>query len=346
MRGQSLFSPAPKDLPGAIFNLPNLSIKARATYRDQAGDNILALWVFDHDAASGTIALDDTPYFSTYTLHLTRPAIGSEADLNGLLSSVLYWDKRPLLLGPMTMAHSIINGSLRVSYMRLASEFEANNLILFFAATEADGWYATLKIGKGLISSFYPNSEFLPERFPSLEELMKDWPDSRVWSEIRNPSYSGYATAASEFRDRILTAELARRGLTTPQIIDLLRISTPYGFAKRAQVTAGTLSRVNRGWIDLYFKEALQMYESIGAKDAAIAVAGMARLHCSPANEASAMDMIDAVNVGSAAAHYLIACSNSIAGLDAVKAKSAAGELWRPDQSGIADMERRIRGRR
>ena len=322
----------------AIFNLPSLSLKGKATYQDDGGDNLVALWSFESDAAAGTIALEDTPYFSNYALQLRRPTVSSEADLDSLLGSLLNWDG-PLRLSTMNMQHEQIAGSLRVSYCSLRSSFEPKDLILLVAAMQSDGWYATLEIGKGMVSRFYPNKEFIPERFPPLEQIITGWPDARLWDGIRNPR-KGWPTNAHALRDRVLITELARRGLTTPQIIDLLRIDAPYGYADRAVVTDGTLEALRPGWVELYFKDALEMYETEHAKDAAIVVAGMAATHCSPKTEAAAIEMVDARYAGPAAVRYLIECSNSAKALSAVKGRIAAGEQL--DLTGLPDMEKRV----
>jgi len=84
------------------------------------------------------------------------------------------------------------------------------------------------------------------------------------------------------------------------------------------------------------------MYDAEGASDAAVVVALTAAHHCSAGTEAVANGMLDARNVGRAAASYLMECSNSTEALASVKRMFAAGQLRDADKFSIERMESRV----
>ncbi len=68
------------------------------------------------------------------------------------------------------------------------------------------------------------------------------------------------------------------------EIVELLSISTPDGYASRAGVTAGTLETLRPGWVGVYFKDAMNTYKANAGSRAAEIVAGTAADHCSEEN--------------------------------------------------------------
>jgi hypothetical protein len=331
-----------QDSTEALFSPKEFLLKAKTTYRDSEGDNLAALWSFASDSFSGSIALEDTPFYSTFAIQLRSPTVASRDDVAFVLSSILKWNERPLLLQNLELLHEMAGSSLCVYAYRLSSEYEANNLVRLVGITHTDAWYVTFEVGKGVLSGFYPYGKFIPERFPPLAELVTRWPSERLWNEIRRPLTDNHVSQYSELRDSVVTEEIARRGLTVEKVVELLRIGNPHGFVSRARITAGVLERVRPGWIDLYFKEALDMYEVQGSPDAARVIIGIAARHCSAEKEEVANNMLDARNVGPDVAHYLIKCSNSPKALERVRSMFEAGQLREYDKFGVEQMENRI----
>jgi len=328
----------------AEFNLPTLRLERKITHRDDGGDNLLALWSFEGKGMAGSIILDDTPYFSNYVAHIASPRLRSKEEIQDFVD-VLFGQEAPLRgLGPTKASVAISGISVRVAAHRSDSALANNFEFRLLGQTHEDGWYASIFFGKGLIQKCYSDPPFIPERFPSLIELVKTWSVSRLWSETANPFQSPLARQNSNQRERIIIAELGRRGLTTDEIMRLLQPDSPRGLDERNLVVTSALEGVRPGWVNDYLHAALEMYQSIGSKAnlAATHLFGIAALHCSDKAESIAMQVLRDPAIGGGATGYLLRCSNSLGALAALKKMAEAGELQDSSKLAIPAMERRI----
>src|SRR5262245_2582349 len=84
-------------------------------------------------------------------------------------------------------------------------------------------WFVTIVVGKAYTRQYYPVPPFIPERFPPITELVKSWSSDQIRSELAK----GSRTPLRSDREKIILTELAKRGMSTDLIVDLLREAAP-----------------------------------------------------------------------------------------------------------------------
>ena len=107
----------------------------------------------------------------------------------------------------------------------------------------------------------------MPERFPPLAELVKTWTTSRIRADVGNEVGASAYNSSSDPRDRVLITELARRGLTTEEIVDLLGSAPPGRLPSRVgTVIAALRAAGNTVPLSSFIGPALERYRQIGPK--------------------------------------------------------------------------------
>jgi hypothetical protein len=83
--------------------------------------------------------------------------------------------------------------------------------------------YLLLSVGKLTFKPMYPDDGiYVPERFPRLRDLVPSWTKQRLLSEVGRFWDSGTAMAKNNQRDRILIAEIVKRGVSDEDLTRLL----------------------------------------------------------------------------------------------------------------------------
>ena len=315
----------------SIFAVPSLRFQRAVTQSipsgRQRGDVLIAEWNFQEAFGKGAIVLTDTPYYSNYEVRLSDCKIGSQADLTTFLGAVLRPGKgpvdpstRPTPPGGMTVylpldssAITLFRGSRpSISPYLFIADFTFSGLL------ENEEWFIDFGIGKAGTSSFYPVPLYIPERFPPLGDLIKPWSFRQIRSSVGEPvkPWEGGADFTDR-RDRILIAELARRVLSQDQVIDLLRDVEPTanGYASRLGAVSGGFQDAGKEPFEqLFFKPALELYESIGYlanQSVQMMFSQAANLGCSADYETEAIEALRKGTFPEGGFAYLGRCSTS-----------------------------------
>lgn len=325
----------------SIFSVPSLQFQRAATQHvlsgPQRGDVLLVEYTVQGPFGKGSVILDDTPYYSHYYFRLDGSNIASPAALTTFLDALLGWHPPapppaqssgapapartgiislpfPEVLVPVNFpATPAFSGSrFSTSQHHFVADFE------FVGLQVKTEWYLDFGVGKGAASKPV-GVPWIPERFPPLSDLIKSWSFDQVRHEIGTEVKPFADVPAFTYgRDRLLIAELAKRGLSQDQVVDLLTDvdKTPEGYRQRLEsVVSGFQAAGSGTFAALYFAPALQAYESIGpAADPSVAsLFGQAvlRLGCPASVEAQAIDVLQKGVFFQGPLAYLSRCSAS-----------------------------------
>jgi hypothetical protein len=332
--GQSLLT-ASEQFTKAVFHLPSLSFKRAITYKDEQGDSFTAEWGFEESFLKGSVIMADHPSISYYHFRLPGFRIAAGEDVERLISALVVYNKPPVDVRPERSRFKVTGSPGALTsfswgfdpYIPSANPYLRHFFIL--GVSDADSWYVTVGVGKGLTSKYYPVKPFIPERFPPVNELARSWSSEQIRAELRK------WLKEDEFghRQAILLDELVSRGITTEQILDLLGDVPPSreDLYHRLVRLIGALRRNGQGSaLRAFFEPALRMYEQKGrpASFAIEALFSSAVRMCSPAFEQQALRVLREGAFLGGPIHYLSACSVSQEAIEAIQA--APEVLGRP----------------
>ena len=330
-----------------LFNFQSLQLQRAVAYRDTRGDIVLAEWHVSEPFASGTVLVEDTPFVSEYLLRLTNCNIATRDDLTAFLSRLLVWGQPPAKLRFLQV--NLPPGAARVEAFG-GVQLGACSPLLYFCSYQLTGeaaggeWLLRLQVGKDTLSSEYPVSPRIPERFPPLAELVKGWDGARIRSELGKPfTHAPYGDVSGN-RNRFLVAELARRGLSVRDIVELLESASPSVLAARAHfVVAGLKDAGDPVPLSGYIEPAMKLYRRLGPR-AGVAVRTLfanASKACAPVFEEQALDLLKEGILVEGPLGYLRMCASSQESLVAVDSAVV------PQQHHFLkeDVSRAIRGR-
>jgi hypothetical protein len=212
-------------------NEGNEALVAQWEPGESAGDGLRAVWLWD------------TPEYSWYVIQCDPARFASSNATQGFLDGLLRWQS---ILPAYT--------SLRVQYSPASSP---RFLVAFPALTFAErgleyslhgvwhnsGPYLLIRAGKGLFSTLYPEGGiYVPERFPPLKELAKEWDKERILAETARTWQARGPSTYQRFRDSILISELANRGITGSDLERLLLAPNPPSWVAR-ELRTGSVMR-------------------------------------------------------------------------------------------------------
>jgi hypothetical protein len=192
-------------------------------------------------------------------------------------------------------------------------------------------WYLTAELGKALTTRYYPVRPFLKERFPPLTEMVNSWSFERIRKELLDP----YKEDQLGQRRGILLAEVARRGVSPEQFLELLQdIPSGYEYVRVGELLNALEQNGQGDALASLFEPALKFY---GRKrdrmtDSAIAILfTRASKKCTAAFEEHAMRILREGAFVFGPVFYLGACSNSREALQVVESLPASEqqERWR-----------------
>ena len=327
-------------LTHSIFEMPSLHRQKAAIDRisggDAWGDNLLVEYTFQEGFGEGLILLVDTPYESHYLLRVRGGRMSTQSDLTAFLRTALVWEKEPLTLRDPALAPqgAALGGALHGPALRIILPSDRVDIIHFIGdvamprspyshvadiliegALQSDGWYLSLVVGKSLTGRYFAAPPRIPERFPPLSDRVKSWSSPQIRAEVGrhvrpfndSPDFTGD-------RDRILIAELARRGLTDDDIINLL--GSPE-VAPEDRLLALILALDDAGATPLVkrvFTQALEIYRRLGPQgnDSVTRLfKAAANRHCEANVESQALDVLREGVFQRGPLSYLASCSTS-----------------------------------
>jgi hypothetical protein len=263
-----------------LFSVPSLDLRRAISYRDGSGDILLVEWNIEEPFGQGSVIVEDTPFVSAYALCLRDCRVSTQEELKALLSALLAdgWMRGvPIHVSPGAVIQGFA-GKTMTSSVDLLHDLE----LVGYAS--ADAWYLTLQVGKSHSRADYPVPPFVPERFPPLAELIETWTASQIRIEVGRQAGPTPDFQLPEPRDRVLITELARRGLTTEEIVDLLGSAPPGRLRSRVGTVIAALHAAgNTVPLSSYIGPAIERYRQIGPKaDLAVeALFNFAKAGCS-----------------------------------------------------------------
>jgi len=363
-------------LTQSVFAMPSLHRQKAAIERVSGGgswgDNLLVEYTFQESFGEGLVLLVDTPYESSFLLRVKGVRMSTQPDLTAFLRKALVWEKEPLnLRDPASIPHgAALGGAPHGPALRIILPSDRTDIIHFIGgvstprsayshmadiliegALQSDGWYLSLVVGKSLTRGYFAAAPRIPERFPPLSDRVKSWSSAQIRAQVGRrvrpfndgPDFTGD-------RDRILIAELARRGLTDDDIIELLRgpeVSPEDRLLALifALDDAGATPLVRR-----VFTQALEIYERLGPQgDDSVTrlFKAAANKHCVANVESQALDVLRAGVFQEGPLAYLSQCSASSATVAVLGSmRLASPDLEAQREFAIQNIGRRIKARK
>jgi hypothetical protein len=342
---------AAQSYTSSVFAFPGLEIRRTATYtqrfsgKDECGansDTLMVEWAVNGNAGAGTLILADDPMVSTYTLRIPRAAIHSIDDLTAFLTGILVPEKPPLGLAVANMDFALPPppGIAAFMGMTFRSATPFINDVLIHGSVREGYCYLLVQIGKGLTRDIYPVPPFIPERFPPLADQVGSWSFDRIRSEVGKEG-------CSYERNLVLLTEVAKRGLSTEQFVDLLvnnAATDPHEMAIVAGTALRALPAVGRAAaLEGYIGPTLDAYDRMGprAGEAALELFRTARWTCSPAFEQIAVKHANGPFPAGPIV-YLEKCSTSRKTLEMLEGLSIPNGLDQLRTSAVRSISQRI----
>jgi len=356
----------------SVFNVPSLRFQRAATERipagAQRGDVLVAEWSFEEAFGSGVVVLTDTPYYSTYAFRLRDCHLSTQAEMTAFLGTALVFGKSgvfpspwPPVEGPNVggilpspwFAVTLPAGTPPITYFGgvrspspydWVADFEINGLF------EGEEWFLTFGVGKSYTQRVYPVRAYIPERFPPLGELAKSWSFAQIRGEIGRQvkPFEGVPDYMDR-RDTILIAELARRGLSEAQMVEILTDvpMAPDALNHRlGAVSEGVDASGTGPFATRFFMAAFKEYERIGpaASKSMTTLFGLASVpKCQIDVEALALDVLKKGVFQEGPVEYLESCSNSGETLAALRAMRLPTEwLERLREFAVRSIQNRV----
>ena len=335
----------------SVFTFSSLEVRKTATYaqrfwgKDECGtnsDSLMVEWAVNGQAGAGTLILADDMMLSTYTLRIPRAAIHSIDDLTTFLTGILVPAKPPLhlVLTNIDFAVPPPPGIAAFMGMTFWSASPFINDVLIHGSVREGYCYLLVQVGKGLTRDIYPVPPFIPERFPPLADQARDWSFDRIRSEV------GKEGCVDE-RDHVLLTELAKRGLSQEQFVDLLvntGTTDPQEIWMRAKTTTRALWEAGKGeLLERYMEPALEAYSRMGPTGEGFGAElfSAARARCSPVFEALAVKHVKGP-YPEGPLFYLDACSTSRDTLEVLEGLQLPSSLAESRAQTIRSIRQRI----
>ncbi|MEP7367969.1 MAG: hypothetical protein ABI972_32295 [Acidobacteriota bacterium] len=349
--GIGAYDPAAEDLRQAaerftktVFIVPSLRFQSAVTFRTDKGDQLLCRWSFDEPFGKGTLILDDTPELSNYHWRLSNASVARADGPKKLAAALLFMNQVPLRIEPDQTDYRIDGNPASPSGFSwgfsplIPSPYGFLDFELFGLASGAD-WYLTVNLGKAWTTNYYPVPPFVPERFPPITALMKEWSRERLRTELNRP----YPESPKSLqRITILLNEWASRGMTPEEIVELL------GDVVTMKVESGwwigqVLRAVEKSGkpvpITAYFGKALHRYEEIGkgSEESVGALFSRAGLRgCKLEDQAEAIRLLRDEVFIRGPLRYLGACSRSQQAFDLIERLQVNVRVKRDQEADIS----------
>lgn len=206
-------------------------------------------------------------------------------------------------------------------------------------------WYVRLRLGKSHTTGFYPVPPFVPERFPALTDLVKTWTGAQIRAELGKPVGPSKDDIVPGPRNVILMTELARRGLTTEEVVDLVLSARPAAATGWVgEVLTALRAAGNQTPVSSFIGPAMEMYRRIGSQaDRAVeALFDHAKRACAPASEQEAIKALREGAFVQGPRTYLAVCASSEEALAAVAASPDTKRNPRDKEGAIESIRQRI----
>jgi len=328
----------------ALFHLSDARLNRSATYRGADGDCLIASW--DFGAAANTLLVDDTPYESIYSVRLRGMRQVAADDLISFLWDLIVFRTAPLNLSPAEFSIDAGPVSSAVIYFIARtvhrSPYEGLRDVHISGSTDGRDWYISMTVPKVYAKSYYPEPLLIPERFPTLSELLMSWSFDHIWSEVGARGESRLAHMWATKRNSILIAELVRMGLSEPQFVSLLVSKDVIDLRTRlVEVWSGFSDAHAEGLYARYGAAALHRYAQIGAPAAESGEAYFIG-DCSPDFDSLAKATLNEKVYWTGSIVYLSRCSNSTDDLHMLEALAVPDRVSASRQIAVGQMRMRL----
>jgi hypothetical protein len=335
----------------AVFNVPSVKLEKAATRQGETGDVLVAKWSVREPYGTGSVVLRDTPFLSVYAFRFVKLGLTSEKDLTAFLSAFLIWNSAgPTYLHSLTVpvdARSSLIQSFKADWP-LTYSVDSGLREGIAGIAEGGDWFIALQLRKSRLGAFYGGRPYVPERFPPLSELAKSWSTPKIRGEIGKtvkPTSNDWYDFSDQ-RDRILIAELAKRGLSQDQTVELLRDVPQGSYDLRLSTVVNGFSDAGiHSFAKLYLSAALNVYKQVGppARKAVEDLFIVAGGQCSADFETQATATLQEGAFWEGPLHYLGKCSTSQQTIEAIeKITMPTQELDRMKESTVDQIRRNI----
>jgi hypothetical protein len=331
-----------------IFQLPSLHFQRAVSYRDRRGDCFVAEWAFG-PRNRWSVILADYPDRSVYHFRLSGYRIAVREDVGLLISELVIFRRPPVIVLPDRAELEVeesggtpVSFSWRYDPVQPIPRPKDQEVRITGVAAPGDYWYVAAEVGKALTAQYYPVKPLLKERFPPLIEMVNSWSFERIRKELLDP----YKEDRLGQRREILLAEVARRGISPEQFLELLQdIPSGYEYVRIGELL-NALERNGQGnALASLFEPALKFYERKRDRmaDSAIAILFVrASKKCSAAFEEHAMRILREGAFAFGPVHYLGACSSSPEALRVVEGLPVSQEQQRWRSSAAQGIRQRL----
>jgi hypothetical protein len=199
-----------------------------------------------------------------------------------------------------------------------------------------------MTVPKVYAKSYYPEPLLIPERFPTLSELLASWSFDHIWSEVGVRHESVLANMWAAERNSMLVAELVQRGLSEQQFVDLLVSKDVTNLHTRlGEVWSGFSDAHSEGLYARYGAAALHRYAQIGPK-AEEPAEGYFIGDCSPEFDALAKATLKEEVYWIGPIRYISRCSNAAEDLHMLEGLAVPDRASESRQFAVRQMRARL----
>jgi len=326
-----------------IFTFTKLDLQKASTYTHyfigpesdcpSNQDTLMAEWSVDGPAGAGTLILEDNPIESIYMMRGPAHLIVTRADLTAFLRQILVDEKPPLRIGLSWWDFWVPPGPTIPAF----GAHTTGSPNPFIAEISVDGVsrgtdaYLCVRVTKNYAEKYYHLPPLVPERFPPLAEMAKEWSIERVLSETGRSWCPVLQQFLTNKRNQVLFEELIKRDPTKEQFLQILTEagdgSSRALMLRARDVMYGIVVAKRETLLRRYFGAALEAYSAMGGRgdDAAGELFRMANADCSAEYEAVTLRSLEG-RYAKWSIGYLGTCSSSEETLGILEGLSFTGE--------------------
>jgi hypothetical protein len=331
-----------------LFNLHNVQAVRFATRAESVGDTLYGEWTAEISEWNVVVLMRNGPLGTNFLVRFDTFPPPLQFSLERLLKQILAWGKSPIYLRSLTVTLPADNGTIThfraeaqpmssiasVADFRISAEYVSPHLVLSFF------------VGEHFVADPPINPAFVPERFPPLKDLVTTWSRERLVREIGATASRPFPGNLTEERDRIITSELVRRGLSDEDLVRLLTDVPNRLYQQRATGiilgirAAGQQVRYLRA-----FAETIGQYERIGVIGDSAAEVLFYELanHCAEQFENLALEALTKQHAVRGALGYLQRCGKTQRTYDLVESTQVSTDFSTMRMLTLGDIKSRIR---
>ena len=198
-------------------------------------DALVSQWQPGEAAKAGVLGIWnwDLPEYNWFVIKFDLGSFTSSQAVTRILQTFLIWQlpgtRLEVRYAPASHPR-FLAGEILLPSRERGMEYSVEGI------TQDSAEYLLIHLGKEPLQHFYPvGGTYVPERFPPLGQLAKDWTKERILSETERSWLVRGPSAYQVNRDSILISELASRGFTRDDLERLLLAPNPPSWVAREQ---------------------------------------------------------------------------------------------------------------